>query len=758
MLKKRECSPMKPLVSRCKKIQTIIRKNFKILMRSKSSALIIVFGPLLLILLAGLAYNDTDQFHINVGVYSTRYSNVTISVLTQLSESEFDVARHPVEDACIDSVKRGRASICIIFPPDLDVKQDGPQDILFYVDPSDINLVHNVLAVMSSKVKNESEAISRNLTDDLLQRLANTEGEADSRVPTVVDLTHGYDAIAEKSASASSAIASLDAAPIGTEPITKLNAEADFLKQLTLATMGDEELLISQLRKETQGMSEASSLLDKYEASLLQYKIDYRQREAALNDSIIAVVGSVAGADARLGQLESAKAAAQQDLAAVKDTLTGSLQLLNQMQVSLNNIKKISTTLEIKDAATIVNPITMKIVPVLDRTTHFNYAFPTILVLVMMITGILLGSILVMVEKKSSSFFRNSITPTIDSTFMIATALTALIIMAVQLAIFLAISAVFFKAALWPSLLSLPFLLALISALFVMLGILLGTLFTSEETTILAGISVASILLLFSSAILPIENMPFLLRALAGFNPFVLSETVIKEALFFDFGISLLLPKLALLAGYTAILFAAALSAQRSLRASSRHGGKATPFERVKEKLFTLKNRAIVTTAVSSFKQLLPGEPDAVMPVFHELNPVEEGLLSASEEASTARKSKPLPLFPRQQLFPEKPVFDFIAGQPKQAPRASRAFPNFSEKGNGLQELSQAGRSISLAELQEMKSIEQEIAGLESLGKSGIGEQRTSAAVYANDVHVPNVQKIGSRLEGIRERREGRRG
>ena len=760
---------MKPVATKWKKVRAIIEKNFKILLRSKSSALIIVLGPLFLIFLIGLAYNNTDPFHINVGVYSSRYSQVTESVLQKLSDNSYDVEKYPVEEACVDSVKRSKTNICILFPPDLDVKQDTAQDIIFYVDPSDINLVHNVLSAISLRVENESKEISRNLTNDLLARLAKTEGEADSRVPTVVQLTREYDSISDTSNAVAAKLFGLELSGAGTGDLGSLQAETNFMKQLTLTTIDDSQALISSLRSEIEGksgMEQVEALLAQYEDDFLDYKGDYRAREESLNTSFSTMYTGITEANAQLQEASTVKTSVETELAGMKDILDRSLHLLNEMQISLNNIKKISTTLEIKDAGFIVNPITTKIVPILDRTTHFNYAFPTILVLLLMITGILLGSILVMVEKRSSSFFRNSITPTVDTTFMIATALTALIIMAVQLGVFLLISSIFFDASIFGSFFTLLFVLLVVSTAFVFVGIFIGTVFRSEETTILAGVSVASLFLLFSSTILPIENMSFFLKKLAGFNPFVISETMVKEALFFDVGLSSLAKSMLLLIGYIAVLAYASLAIHRKMKAMVGHGkGAFASFAPalLQDQLWKFKNKIIlnetlggtVAMASKTISKAMPNRRARAGPVVSPTDAVEEQLLSNVFDPPDRKSLSPEGALSENVLKQEKPVYDFIL-QPEVKAAAKKqigeplfpSFPSFSNPQSNPADLVRSTGLLTPGELLEMKQLEEDIAKLELVEK----EKKNAATKLPSSSYLSNLQHIDSRLKRLRHR------
>ena len=71
-------------------IQMII-KNFRLLIRSKTSALIILLGPLFIIFLIGAAFNSTGLHNVKIAVYSTDYNDLTNSLLDDLRDNEFIV-------------------------------------------------------------------------------------------------------------------------------------------------------------------------------------------------------------------------------------------------------------------------------------------------------------------------------------------------------------------------------------------------------------------------------------------------------------------------------------------------------------------------------------------------------------------------------------------------------------------------------------------------------------------------------------------
>ena len=65
---------------------TIISKNLKLLIRSKSYALIIILVPLLVIFLFVKAFDNIVKCSINIGTYSSSYSDLSESFIEKLKE------------------------------------------------------------------------------------------------------------------------------------------------------------------------------------------------------------------------------------------------------------------------------------------------------------------------------------------------------------------------------------------------------------------------------------------------------------------------------------------------------------------------------------------------------------------------------------------------------------------------------------------------------------------------------------------------
>src|SRR3989344_608870 len=170
-----------------KKALAIIGKNFKLLTRSKSSALIIVLGPLLLIMLIGAAFNTANVYGVRIGTYSPSYSALSNSLIDELGKQKFTVQKIESQEACIDGIKRGIIHVCTLFPADLSLKEGG--DIVFYVDNSRMNLVYMVLDALNTVIGTKTKEISTQLTKGILDTVDSIDKEVTDKNTLVQSLS-----------------------------------------------------------------------------------------------------------------------------------------------------------------------------------------------------------------------------------------------------------------------------------------------------------------------------------------------------------------------------------------------------------------------------------------------------------------------------------------------------------------------------------------------------------------------------------------
>ncbi|HLD15762.1 MAG TPA: ABC transporter permease [Candidatus Nanoarchaeia archaeon] len=512
------------------KLLRIVGKNIKLILRSKGSALIVVFGPLFLIMMVGTAFNSASLYGIRVGVYSEEYSPLADSMIKELSGKNFAVNKLVSQDECIKGIKDSIIHICAIFPKGLSVENQG--QITFYVDPSRTNLVYSLMDTITSKIATKSDEISLQLTNTIVNTLKSTGDQlAGQTVPLNSILI-----ASSKSTNLAKASDDLLTQQDFVIRKTKFDQEFDSLES-------NVEALKTQFNFSTVGiygpMNRIRALVDEAQAQM--------DANAKLKSQVAAKLGEIKNANSEI--------------------VTQGTLMENIFKTMINGIKAVAE----KDARKIVSPINAKIEPVVAEKTYLNYLFPTLVIMVIMFISILLVADLVIKEKTSTAYFRNYISPTSDLLFIIGIYITALLIILLQMILIFAVAYYFFRGSLLSALPNVSLILLCMSLIFISIGLIIGYLFRSEETGTLAAISLSSIMLFLSNTILPLESMPAIFKQVALYNPFVIGEDLLRKALLFNYPLKSFVPVFyvlgAMFIGLMFLVLVSNISSKKSLRA-----------------------------------------------------------------------------------------------------------------------------------------------------------------------------------------------
>ena len=166
----------------------LVRKNLKNLIRAKTSSLVVIFGPLLVVFLAGLAFDNSNVYAVKIGAYRPDVNDITTSFLDQLGE-QFNVLEYNDKQECIDAIKNTDVNTCMIFSSEFTIGIPAKNEITFYVDYSRINLVWTIMQAMTEEVGEHSLSASRDLTKVLLDTLEYTDQRIGDQREVIVQLT-----------------------------------------------------------------------------------------------------------------------------------------------------------------------------------------------------------------------------------------------------------------------------------------------------------------------------------------------------------------------------------------------------------------------------------------------------------------------------------------------------------------------------------------------------------------------------------------
>lgn len=556
-----------------KRLWLLTKKNLKLLIRSKSSALIIFFAPLLIILILGLSYNTSSKYGLNIGVYSTSFTEEVNSFISSLQEKEYKIVKYETSlEECVEDIKLGFIHTCVSIPESLQIEENKPKEIVFYIDPSKINLVWAIQEDLGNKFNLKAQELSQELAQNILTSLIETKTK-------VSEKSTELNSVKEKSVAASAS----------TETLTENLGKIDLSMPTTAYDTAFVAALKNNLSSEIEsGLSEVTAAINAVESANIssgktQIKTALNSIDEKLNLALALVQGNGTNS---LEEVVVLIASLEQDLTSTKTKLTsaseaigstttslsattemikGSIASLEGVQQGLEEIKSNLESQKVTDASVVSAPLITKIEKVSPEKSYLNYMFPVLLVLVIMFSSLLLGTTLVMMEKNSPAFFRNYFVPLKKGMFVLSIYLTNLIITLIQIVVILGVALFFLKEN---PLVMLPIALILLlsSSVFTFLGMSLGYLFKSEETGVLASISLGSFLLFMSGVVLPLESVSPLLRKITYYNPFVISEKIIRELFLFSASFKVIWVDVVTLIGYSVVLFVIILIIERIIQ------------------------------------------------------------------------------------------------------------------------------------------------------------------------------------------------
>lgn len=534
----------------------LVKKNIKLLVRARSSALIVIFGPLLIIFLAGLAFDNTNLYAVKVGIFSEHYNDLSNSFIEKLTAKQIKAVRYPDTASCNKGIETGEVNTCLVFDPDFELAKNGSNAITFYVDYSKINLVWTILNIMTESISERSMELSRNLTTILVNALETSTKDIISKKPALVQLTTANDEsgrrITDVSVRLEEVALDFDPKQFGAEDLAsakkKVQHWVDNSLDISRQSLSKAQNYIDAVGNVVPMSSLSDTAKENLIASLQQRITDLQvlrerlgtteslvgQESKEFDQMIDSLIGKITQTKTTLDQAAKERDTSLEELATVRELLDASLKNLLNVQRTFNNIEKMVNAIEVKDPSAVVQPIITNIRPITAEKTYLNYVTPILIALILLFTALLLAPSLILLEKNSAAYFRNYMMPVKDNIFITATFLSSFLILMVQVLIILSIAAIIFSSQVLSGIFGTIAILVLLGASFTFMGMIIGYLFNSEETAMIAGISLGSVLLFMSDIIIPIESMPPFIYSVAQYSPLVLGGNLLRGTMLYN--------------------------------------------------------------------------------------------------------------------------------------------------------------------------------------------------------------------------------
>ncbi|MDP7115733.1 MAG: ABC transporter permease [Candidatus Woesearchaeota archaeon] len=236
-------------------------------------------------------------------------------------------------------------------------------------------------------------------------------------------------------------------------------------------------------------------------------------------------------AEDKMALLDTKRNALLANLDELTGDLDNTLQFIDDMYISLDQIGRELGDMKIQNPLAVINPLMTSYYRTHEPTSKIQHFFPSLLAIIMAFSCVLLSSFIIIREKNSRSFLRNAILPLSKTSILMGTILSVVIVGFLQSLIILFIGKFGFNISGLEDTLSLISIILVGCVLFTILGLTIGTLLKTQESALLSGIFMCTILFVFSGAFIPLELMSKTFFTLVRFNPFRLIEVFFKSAM-----------------------------------------------------------------------------------------------------------------------------------------------------------------------------------------------------------------------------------
>ena len=553
------------------KIPMLIARNLRILTRSKATLLVVLIAPLLAVLLASMSFDNDTQYALKVAVFGQYMPRQANEFIQDLKMNGFQVDTVNSADECTSLVKGGSYHACMI----VDADSKNQVSMTMFIDYSKIQVVDYLLHKVSDRVALQSSQISLNITEAILRRIEASKDEVDKNRFIITSLTTGQEKVGRELDELNAKLAGIDPkvqmdAPRqlaqsleGNRAVSQLES-IQRLKNDLVSRLSDLSGNIEEVLKDS-AMSESEKnairvIISKNDDRVRKISDEFRATQAvsqkdmdSLHSQLVGIVSSLTALELQLESAKEARFDATLQIRKLKGTLQDNLIKIVVLQSALNKIGASVDTLKIsRDEA--LHPIKTDIRPIAADQTRLKAIFPTVLVFMIMVSGILMAASLVAFHRQNPGSLRDSLTPIHPAARLTALFATTAILLVAQTMGALAFAGVILGQSVIAGLPSAGVVVGGLIAVFSLLGMVLGFLFASEQAAVVAGAAASIGALVMSDALLPLESMPHAVALAASLNPFVLGSEAVRRALLYHTSLLSSIPKLVILGAYTMML------------------------------------------------------------------------------------------------------------------------------------------------------------------------------------------------------------
>ena len=500
------------------KIFSIFLKNIQTIFNSKVSSLILILGPIFLILIVGSFLQDASLKNINLGVFSQVEDNFTKSFVEKLKEKSFNVYIDSSLEDCRNKVINSLTHGCVevkkaevVFPNN--VEQSVYYNIKLNVDFSKQRIVWGIIGSVRNIIDEENKVIRVYAINQLNENLDSIKKDVEDREKALANTIYTAEKLSFE--------------------LEMFENDLSALKEETGGANEEIENIRREVKKTRESVQSFRVFLG---VNTLNdpYFFNLDQNINAIGNSLNNTKLSLDRIEKTINSLDVKNT--QNNHEKIKKDLINSREHLGKLKQELGNIRNI-------DVERALDPLLLSYTSASNKEetesikqelTFLDYLFPSFVMFFLLLVSIVFAATLSIKERESGAYIRNITSKTSGFTFVFSGFFTSFVVVFVQTVLLLSIAYFFLNLNLIENIFPILFLIIISITVFVIIGLLLGYLFHSQESAIVASISVALLFIIFSPLVSPVETLPKTIAKIIDLSPLVLLETKLRQVLIFN--------------------------------------------------------------------------------------------------------------------------------------------------------------------------------------------------------------------------------
>jgi ABC-2 type transport system permease protein len=537
----------------------LLSKDVITFFRDYRNSILLVFMPVFIVLLLGMAFLNTQPTNIPIIICDLDRQDLSNRITSYIENLEaFEVTKITWDNRCQETINDKlrfsaiRAGIVIPENFTKDVREGRSANVTVIIDNT--KPVQNFVAFYFRLISN---AVSNQLTTELINHTWTNLKNTSLQLEKIKTDLESYDNdllilmgnLEEVSANVEEIESNFDASLAGLPTISEdirnavdsqnIEAEISSMKntlQRSSQTLSNLTVLAQAMAQDPATSSYATPLLNNI--TLLQQRIT--EAGAELNAIEAELKNIDQSLDNSLQKLDALQVTnASSDLKEIISEIEYASLSFNTIRLNVLSLSdKISSTQELfsdltsKDPGFVAEPVAFSSREAFGELRFIDFLFPGVMIVILMMVSILMPAVSLVRDKSSGLLQRILISPTSLEFIIAEKSFASFVISMLQVPVILLIGIIFFGINVTAANIF-PIILVSTIAIFtfVFLGIALASFSKTESTALMAAMLFIIPMIFLSGIFIPVEVMPSFIRDLASILPLSLASRLFQGAM-----------------------------------------------------------------------------------------------------------------------------------------------------------------------------------------------------------------------------------